>query len=212
MLHCSFPWTCFHPAITQQVQQINAWSRASWWRWTTGVKSQKNRPWAIQPSTPLSTAFKDEFKSLIASGPSYRTSRASRASVGICSNNTEIINSALCRIIATHSVKGQDMIPHIFRYPTLNPETVSRKLLFHPIYHQPTAINLLWCLQLCWEAKILWGVGVEVGLNLFKVSSFCLQIKSPLLKVSLFAAYSFSFREKYQCQVVIYPWTAWNLF
>lgn len=155
MLHCSFPWTCVHPAITQQVQQINAWSRASWWRWFEGVKSPKNRPCAIQPSTSLSTTFKDEFKILTASGPNYRTSRAS---VGICSNNTEIINSVLCRIVATHSVKDQDMIPHIFRDPTLNPEAVSRKLLFHPIYHQPTAINLLWCLQLCWEAKILWGV------------------------------------------------------
>lgn len=189
MLHCSFPWTCFHPAITQQVQQINAWSRASWWRWTTGVKSQKNRPWAIQPSTPLSTAFKDEFKSLIASGPSYRTSRASRASVGICSNNTEIINSALCRIIATHSVKGQDMIPHIFRYPTLNPETVSRKLLFHPFYHQPTAINLLWCLQLCWEAKILWGVEwgwtyLRSVLSAFRSNHHCWRY--PFLLLTLF--------------------------
>lgn len=183
MLHCSFPWTCIHPAITQQVQQINAWS---WWRWSAGVKSPKNRPWAIQPSTPLSTTFKDEFKILTASGPNYRISRPS---VGICSNNTEIINSVLWRIVATHSVKGQDMIPHIFRDPTLNPEAVSRKLLFHPIYHQPTAINLLWCLQLCWEAKILWGVEwgwayLRSVLSVFRSNHHCW--RSPFLLLTFF--------------------------
>lgn len=104
MLNYPSPQLCIPPIISQQF-----WLDEGWWWWSAGVMCLDNRPWAIQPSTPVSTALKVECGSLTASGWNCTSSRAS---VGICCSNKEITNSALCRIITVHSVKGQEMIPN----------------------------------------------------------------------------------------------------
>lgn len=73
------------------------------------------------------------------------------------------------------------------RDSTLNPEHVSRNLWCHSVYHQSVAISLLGRLQLRWGGKN--PMRCWVGLSPFKVSPFCLQLKSPLPRASPSASY-----------------------
>lgn len=177
---------------------------------SAGVKRPDNSPWVIQPSAPVSAAFKDEFKSLAAWGPNCTSSRAV---VGICSNNKEITNGMLCRITAVQSVKGQDTIPHD---EGLNAKSRARKW-------EPSVwpcVSPLCCHQLTLAPTALLGrknpLRCWVGLSLFKVSPFCFQLESPLPRASLSASYCFlserciRTRESLR-QDRIYSWTMWNL-
>lgn len=116
------------------------------------------------------------------------TRRSSRASVGICSTNKEIINSVLCRIIAVHPVKGQDTIPHIEGLDTKSRARERRPFVSRRVSpvccHQPT-------LTLTASLGRKNPVRCQVGLSLFKVSPFCRQLKSPLPRVSPSASYFF---------------------
>lgn len=156
---------------------------------SAGVKRLDNSPWAIQPSTPVSAAFKDEFKSVVALGPNCTSSRAM---VGICSNNKEITNSVLYRITAVHSVKGQDVIPH---NEWLNAK--SRACEWEPFVSP--CVSPVCCHQPTLMLAALLGrkspLRCCVGLSLFKVSPFCFQLKSPLLRASLSASYWFFQRD-----------------
>lgn len=219
MLHCPSPQACIHPIMSRQVQLG--------WRLKVkpadgddlqGPQGQITDPEAFSQALLLSTAFKDEFKSVAASGPNCTSSRAA---VGICSNKKEIINSVLCRIIAVHSLKGQAVIPR-----AEGPSTKSRareqkpSVSLHPSITSPLPSAYLAAHSFVGKEKsceVLGGAEPISGRS-FLSSAQITSAEGPSFRFLLF-----SFRERarvseYQSLSVsktgwevIYSWTMWNL-
>lgn len=63
MLHCTSPQVCIHAVINQQVQPDEDWKQYQLMKIICRVMSMGGRLQVIQPSSGVSTAFKDKFKS-----------------------------------------------------------------------------------------------------------------------------------------------------